>query len=354
MNNTYTLLLKTGQSEIRAIQNLSQTEGILPIIELTRGRTSKSDKIGLIEKKITQIAECFSKNGIILDLTSEKSLSNSQIDDLYRSENGYENWITFLKEIKNKFKDVYPTILINIDDQSFEENLESQIKKMTRIFNGVTYRCNIEDEGYIDDIDIIRNHITGLDKFFFVIDSSYIRHAEFNNCRDKSIEIINNVSNLIKNVIFIITSTSFPDKIGEDDYDTINLTEIELYNQIIKKYPKENILYGDYGSINPIRNDNVIMANGWRPRIDVPLETEIYYHRRRKTTLGYSGTYSLVAEEVVNNPKFPKKMNNNWGITQIINAADDASPGSSPSFWISVRVNIHIEQQLKRLGLFHY
>ncbi|MDR0431429.1 MAG: beta family protein, partial [Tannerellaceae bacterium] len=42
-----------------------------------------------------------------------------------------------------------------------------------------------------------------------------------------------------------------------------------------------------------------------------------------------------------------KSPNDRFGIK---NASDGASPGSSPSFWISVRMNIHIEQQLKRLS----
>ena len=120
--------------------------------------------------------------------------------------------------------------------------------------------------------------------------------------------------------------------------------------ELPKIIPDISIMYSDYGSINPIRNDNVIMANGWRPRIDVPLETEIFYYRRRKVPKGYAVTYSLVAVDATRDRRFPSEIKN-WGINQIIIAADGASPGSSPSFWISVRMNIYIEQQLRRLSL---
>jgi len=55
----------------------------------------------------------------------------------------------------------------------------------------------------------------------------------------------------------------------------------------------------------------------------------------------------------VSDNRFPLSLNKNWGINQIKNASDGASPGSSPSFWISVRMNIHIEQQLMRLSKKH-
>ncbi|WP_321479720.1 hypothetical protein [uncultured Bacteroides sp.] len=354
MNNTYALLVKTGESELRALQNLSSTKGILPIIELTRGRISKKDEIGDVNKKIDKISSCFKDMEIILDLTAEKSLSNTQIENLYKSDDGYSNWIEFLHNIKKTtvFKKIIPTIMLNVDDDDFENNLNLQLKNLTSSFKTIAYRCNIEDDGYADDLEIISKYVNNIDHLYFIIDNSYIRLSEYNNCRDKSLDIINNILKITQispKTKIIITSTSFPDKKGED-YDIINLTEINLYNQI-KEESGMDLIYGDYGSINPIRNDTVVMARGWRPRIDVPLEGEIYYYRRRKTSAGYSKTYSLVAEEVIEDKQFPKKLKGNWGINQIINAADGASPGSSPSFWISVRVNIHIEQQQRRLGL---
>lgn len=68
MKNKYGLLFKTGDSEIRALRNFSNKKGIFPIIELTRGRKTKKDTIGDIQKRIDQLAECFGNMDIILDL----------------------------------------------------------------------------------------------------------------------------------------------------------------------------------------------------------------------------------------------------------------------------------------------
>lgn len=352
MKNKYGLLFKTGESEIRALRNFSNKKGIFPIIELTRGRKTKKDTIGDIQKRIDQLSECFGNMDIILDLTTEPALSSTQIDMLYIPDNGYENWINFLISIKEKsiFKDIYPSILLNVDDNDFEDNLEKQVTSILKNFSGISYRCNIEDEGYSDDINTVSELISSDKSFFFIIDCSYIRESELFSCKEQTLRIIREVHNKIPHANFILASTSFPDKIGEDDSATLPLTEIRLYREVSTARPDISIMYSDYGSINPVRNDNVIMANGWRPRIDVPLETEIFYYRRRKIPKGYAATYSLVAGDAVKDRRFPSAIKN-WGIEQITIAADGASPGSSPSFWISVRMNIYIEQQLKRLAL---
>jgi hypothetical protein len=95
------------------------------------------------------------------------------------------------------------------------------------------------------------------------------------------------------------------------------------------------------------------MARGWIPRIDTPLPEEIYYYRQRrpKGTSEYSATYNEVARKVINDPRFPISLTDNWGIQQITNCAEGDSPASNPSFWISVRMNIHLEQQVRRLNL---
>ena len=54
--NKYALLLKTGESELRALENMVIPDELLPIVELTRGRRSKNDKIGQITKRVDRIA----------------------------------------------------------------------------------------------------------------------------------------------------------------------------------------------------------------------------------------------------------------------------------------------------------
>ena len=124
-----------------------------------------------------------------------------------------------------------------------------------------------------------------------------------------------------------------------------------MFNDISHVF--KDVIYGDYGTVNPQRNDKIVMANGWLPKIDVALKTLVYYQRRRrpKGVTAYSSTYEKVAQLVTADSRFPLSQTDIWGIRQIVDCSLGVVPSSQPSFWISVRMNTHICQQVLRLGL---
>jgi hypothetical protein len=356
-NKLYALLLKTGDAELKAVENLKiDLDEIFPIIELTRGRRSKNDKIGYIEKRLSKIKEVFKNCHICIDLTTNSSLSNEEIDNLYSYVNGYQNWFDFLVSLKeeNCFNSITPTILVNTDDPNVEQNLLFQVDKLVSEFDSIVYRNSLADDACYEDIELIKNSILSSKcKFYFIIDCEYIAPGGWVSFAEKAESRIRKVRAIIDKTQFIIVSTSFPNnvaEIGKVDQDTFGLIEIALHREVSQKMSPLKILYGDYGSINPIRNDEVIMSRGWVPRIDVALPMEIFYYRQKRGKEGvYSDTYYIIAINIVRDRRFPKDFKSNWGIRQIINCADGYSPGSTPSFWISVRMNTHIEQQITRL-----
>lgn len=352
MKDKYYLLFKTGDAELRALKHTNiDFSRVIPIIELTRGRKSKYDKIGNISKRIEKIAEIFCGQKVCLDITSAASLGNPEIDELYDPEDGYKNWVSFLMELQSDgvFEEIIPTILVDTEDEKLTENLRTQVKRMTSVFKSIVYRNNIIDDGCYDDIDIISEYFNNTDlNLNFVIDCEYVPTGAY----PTTVELINTRISKIKRKVptanFIIVSTSFPryvSDIGNDDYDIFPLNEIDIYNEVKKEHPK--VQYGDYASVNPIRNDTVTMARGWIPRIDVPTLQGIYYYRIRNTIKDYALTYSRVAKKVYLDEKFPHDMAGNWGIKQIMICKEGDSPGSSPSYWISVRISIFIAMQLK-------
>jgi hypothetical protein len=356
-NKHYAVLIKTGDAEIRALENLRiSTVDILPIIELTRGRKSKNDKIGLINKRLEKVKEIFKKQTICLDLTTHSYLSNQEIDTLYLFDNGYQNWISFLIDLKleETFEKIIPTILINSDDPKLPENLISQVEKLLTNFDTLVYRNSLADDACYSDIDLIKNIIQSKNaKFYFVIDCEYIAPGAWNSFAEKTIVRIKKIKSILPETQFIVVSTSFPNnvsEIGKDDKDSFGISEIDLHTNISTNLATIEVIYGDYASINPIRNDEVKMSRGWVPRIDVALPFEIYYFRRRRERGGaYSEAYALIASSLVHDSKFPLYLSGNWGVRQIISCAEGYSPGATPSFWISVRMNMHIEQQISRL-----
>lgn len=357
MAKNYYLIVKTALSEIRAIEftDSDVLSQIFPVIELTRGRkkTIGKDVTYPFENNLKRLKKSFNGMDVAIDATSDENLSCKEIDQLYNYTDGYNNWTTLLLGIKNEncFKSITPTVLMDFEDPSFEENVEKQIETLTSNFDSIMYRSSITDEYCYEDIPMILKLLPKNKSLKILIDCGYTPQAMENNMVDKLKARIKNINEIIdhKCCSLAFCATSFPNnisEIGSDDHDIFKLSEVNMHNEILSLY--SDVDYGDYGSINPIRNDNIVMARGWIPRIDVPLDDTVYYYRQRRAGAEYSDTYRAVAKKVVADAKFPSGLDC-WGIKQI-QLCEDFVPSASPSHWISVRMNIHIVQQLKRLN----
>ena len=359
MKNNYAVVVKTGEAEIRSLNNFHNRESILPIIELTRGRKSKLHPKGNVEKRLQFISDCFKNQTFILDLTSDENLLNEEIKNLYDYSDGYKNWIEFLSSNKTKyeFSFICPTILINSQDDQIEINLNIQIKKIGDLFGKIAYRCSFDSspEDYQSDIDLLYN--SAISNIYFIIDCSLFSSCDLNNISTAASDIINYIQEKRfeeKDVVvsIIVVATSFPESSSiPHGISSVPILEIQLFETIKHTHSDLDLIYGDYASVSPKRNDMIVMARGWVPRIDLPLESEIKCIKKRKEKSEYSATYSIVAKNIMQLPEYEtiQKLSENWGISQIKTSAIGLSPGSTPSFWISVRMNIHMDQQIKRL-----
>lgn len=365
MEKKYCVIAKTAQAELRAMYYLSREvlDKILPIIELTRGRktTSKETKevtypyFKLIEKVIDIYRGC----DIAFDVTSIEALSSPEIDELYGPKGGYSEWIRLLDALREEgfFKSIIPSVLLNYDDENFVDNIHSEIQQLNARFDSIMYRYSIVDEDEMEDLKLISNSFPDEKELLVVVDCEYVPTSSISGTMEVCKNTIKNIKRTLgqRNYKIVLVSTTYPNNVTEtnDEYaDDIPLREIELYDGVCKEH--KDVVYGDYGTINPQRNDGIIMAKGWLPKIDVALPDLVYYKRRRrpKGFTAYSSTYELVAKLATEDLRFPLSQTNNiWGIRQIVDCSMGSVPSSQPSFWISVRMNTHVCQQVLRLGL---
>jgi hypothetical protein len=385
MASEYFLLFKTAQAEFRAWEAFSSKakERVFPIVELTRGR--KIPKSGAdidqsawpttkgiynFNRNIEKVRDTFSGSSqIILDVTREESLSCYEIDALSTSDDGYKNWVDFMKTEAEYFQGLIPTLLINPSESenmdAYKSNLTRQLDALMSEFSGVAYRASILlDPEFLYDLilleETINRHLDAGKRFVIELDHEFIRPGTSLLLAARTIGIIEKITKILPMAELVILSTSFPKfvtDLGDEEEDSFPLEEVFLHEEIAKNKGARTVIhYGDYGSINPIRNDQIIMRSGWRPRIDFPTsEGRIFYYREKRekddegVTNSYASHYASVANNVVNDPSF-EKLQDCWGVTQIESAAAGHPPGLSPSFWISVRMEIHMRQQVNRLN----
>ena len=364
----YYLIVKTADAEMKALENTdpSVMDCFIPVIELTRGRKLplKEKDPGKrrlekprypYEKRLERISDIFRDRDVIFDLTSDDTLSSDEIKELFIPDNGYKNWLNLLQRLNasGNFRSITPCIIIDAEDEHLDDNMATEVNSLTKMFDAVAYRNDIFDDNCYDDIEIIKDNLNDK-RLIVIVDCSFVVQASIADYVKKVKARVTNLRKVVPlGTTIVVSATSFPrniSDIGKDDYDEFKLSEVVLSDEL--KNNGVSVEYSDYGSINPIRNDTIVMAHGWVPRIDVALKESVFYYRERRADKNqeYCVVYKKVAGKVLADAKFPFDMDTNWGIRQIRSAANGGKPGSSPSFWISVRMSIHIEQQVRRLA----
>lgn len=379
MANEYFLLFKTAQSETRCWRNFEHRHkpDIVPIIELTRGRKKPKAGQGIpddqwsstpgifdYQKSIDTVLTDFADSeASILDMTREPSLSCAELSELTVSVNGYARWRQFCSQMRGGgLINMIPTILINPSDDEtpdeYKDNVRTQLDSLITDFGAVAYRASVlHDTDFLYDITLlapdINQHVAAGRRFILVIDHEFIRTGTGILHALRTSQIIQQVRLLTPHVEVVVLATSFPSnvtEVGGEDEGIFRAEETYLYEEIMRQInDNQGIFYGDYGSINPVRNDLVFARGGWRPRIDYPTnDRRFFYYREKREAATYASHYSSVAADVVADPKFDA-LSGSWGVKQIQDAAVGRVPSSSPSFWISVRMEVFLQRQAARL-----
>ncbi len=356
----YVRIIKAGNAEIRGLGNLSADakDRITPLFELTKSRKSKNKEQGDIFRRLNRLEQAYGKRQFILDLITAPYLMNDQIRDLQNNDNGYKSWIDFLVSLKKKkFPKVIPTILISYEgaknDKEVYHRVKEQIESMKQHFNSIAYRFPLMHERFTNDLSEICQ-VMPAGKIICVIDAGFITQEGSGRYSEKAKRVINELGGLSLGTI-VLSATAFPrtpTKFGEDDCGEFDLEECLFYGKT-KSKEYSGLIYGDYATINPIRSPQA-GGQGWVPRIDMPTKSTIFYYRSRRKKFEdesqekYPVVYTRVARRMIKDQRYrevKKKIGNCWGIEQIELAAKGRPQGLSPSFWISVRMNIHITRR---------
>jgi hypothetical protein len=371
---SYHLLLKTGEAELRAWKNLSahRKSQVSVHCEITRGRKRPNKDRNApaeynIEKIYASICQDFQECRVcVVDITREPQLRSGETATLGLSNDGYARWVEKVAQLYSKNSKVRPTLIVNPhegdDYKAYQDNLFRQFDSFAENFDLISYRVSVlHDDGFLDELIMLSERINAFighgGRFEILLDFEFVQAATAELHAAYIAPIIRDIRATIPDVSIVSLGTSFPKSvtdIGDEERDEFRLEELTLYNAIgrTQNIPIE---YGDYGSINPIRND-VSLAIGpyLRARVDFPTELNtIFYHRVApvvdpvtKTLISSrSSMYKSAAKRVMSDPSF-SALADSWGYEKVVEAAQRSPEGSSPNFWISVRMEMHICRRL--------
>lgn len=405
----YTPFIRTSDAELRGIGYLEERikNIISPFFILTKSKmlTSRAlDKLkdeesvvsGSVWRSLNNVGEKFGKDRpFFLDIAVD-SIPNSQEmiqiqSDFYKrkskenkgealfderqyewveemrglvsSDEGYKKWCDFVMLAKENFPAIIPALQFSVQDGNDPmPDFLRQVEFLSHNFSMFALRLQRPStkSNWLELGKYLVERICekgGKDKVMVIIDLAFLSpkwRGREETLQQLRIFIESCHSYGVKGVI--VTGSSFPQSV----YDLVDQKEDEgeIPSQMIKIYEElsdTGIKYGDYAFIHPQKFSS--SARGWIPRIDIPLSGTLFFRKQRKEKDGvYARVYENIAYVLIQEGKL-SEVPNCWGKACILRAGNGegvgpkTQQGASPSFWISVRLNIHITSIVLRLPI---
>lgn len=346
----YSPMLFLQPAEMVALEELSKSDKdkILPIISLKGWVASKR-----LDNSLKRLEKAFGNRCIVLDIDedflyskwnkSENSYPDKEIykefENLLNSENGYENWVSFISERSNFIP------VLQLEDVS---ELDKQIKSFKAREIPIVTRLSLKVNNTIDSkkLNFVVKCLLDnkLENLSILIDCGDITRKNLLDWK-RYADFVKRLGGFFPNANFIFSSTSFPYSFAGAYRGELPIYERQIFEKISNECDEYNLIYSDRGSARagkfgggggsiPVRLDYPLKKD-WRfIRIEVPEgadKMELYKEAAQEMI---ASDYWSLAVPV-------------WG-TQMIEKTSygDSHAITSPAKAAAVRINIHLFQQL--------
>lgn len=339
----YAPIIRTRAAELKGYANLKRKhkDKIIPIIEFTRSRRSKTNPDGAVSLSVEAVEAALDARPFIADVTSLEAQTNAEVSGLLDPSEGFDKWTKFVDSSLPKNAIPVAHLLEPFDKQNFSAQVSALLKLRTR----VAVRIPTSYSGSEVCLKAISDHASSADKTFIVVaDAGYVKPSGAVGAKS-ALETLCLLADKYGAEIIIPAASSFPGSVlapeyGDDEEGQFELIEVELSNHVRALNTKARVLSGDYATVHPLEFKGTVTA--WVPRVDSPMENFLFYYRYRR----HLGGYVLAAKRVVSDPRYSEI--DCWGCENISLAARGVPAGKSPAHWIAVRVNIHMTRQGSR------
>ncbi|UCR87199.1 beta family protein [Pseudomonas chlororaphis] len=337
----YFPIIRTRQAELNGYARLSDEtkDNLCPLITLGKWRNSED-----CEKAIAKISECVGNRNYILDLTRDLQHQNQAVRELMNPDSNFSNWVEFVRNNEN----IIPTVQLTQGAKGRE--IVRQAVALENLSRPPVFR--IKD--FKSDLDNTLSALYALnnpENALIIIDAGYIRDISTKNIKPGVLEsilrTINRIVDEIPEVPRVLAGTSFPRSVTpwlneeSEKSGKIDILENILFDEI----GSDIVMYGDHVSIHSVVYDDE--GGTFLPRLDVPSDGFWHFERRPKTkSEGYIDAANTLLE---NHPEFQES--NTWGAEMLRNTANASGTTiNAPVTAIAVRVNLHIDYQIKLLN----
>lgn len=345
MNSNYYPLLKTSISELRALKSVYSKDFsyITPIFELTKSRKSKKNQGCDVYKKVDELSTIMGNKSFILDLTNEESLTNDQIESFFDDDNAFYNWTDFIQRIvEEKNVSVIPTVLAYEDTDI--DTLRIQAKRLNDYCEKICIRLSVD----LVSEEITENLIqlaSEMENVVVIVDLALTRQPEYELKLKDASDLIQDIICVDDSLDIILVTSSFPSSVvqevpkKEKMSSEIRMYSQDIFNELLKV--DAELIYGDYGCIHPYRGESKPII--WVPRVDFPYQNKLLFERCSRD----DGGYEICAERIRSTQEYGINYIDSWGCNEIDSASVGVVNGKSPSYWISVRANIHMTRMAR-------
>lgn len=337
----YSPVIRTRRAELQGLSEIDDpySSGLLPLFELTRSRRTKSNPEGAVEASVDLLTRVVDGAFFVVDVTTQKSLTNSEVERLLDASDGFKNWTEFV--LKSLPATAIP--VVHLTDPFEADSVSAQVEAFRRTKPAIALRIPSEFEEIDGLVETIIRSLGSFSDVAVYADVGMVSQKGYRGALARVREIASIFSELEPG-IFAPIASSFPSTVTPfgDVSGLIPLFEVGLSDTILSEFDEMHGIHGDYACIHPLDMEGIAM--NWVPRIDVPLDDSLYYHRFRR----HEGGYVRAASAALSDKRYVEMKC--WADGNIKLAAAGMPAGKSPAFWISARLNMHIERQLRRLG----
>ncbi|MGO4221854.1 hypothetical protein AB4Y64_08365 [Lysobacter sp. TAF61] len=341
----YLPIIRTRSAELRGLKELrgEALDVILPVVELTRSRRTAKNPLGALSITVGTVADILGLRPFVADLTSLEGQQNSEFTKLLDPSDGFASWVEFVKN-------VLPSTaipVVHLTDPFDADEYCKQVRKLLVTHGTLALRIPTSYAALNSVVEAHKAFIGGLDALILLVDASYVMERDISGALARVREMLEGLgADLDSFAMRAVAASSFPSSVmsagGGDSQGQFHLSEVELSTRLQREFPRHGIRHSDYGSIHPLQFGGVVTQ--WVPRVDVPLDLDVFYHRYRRD----DGGYVRAAAEALSDPRYVEL--DCWAHENIVAAANGLPLGRSPAYWISVRVNYHVSRQATRLS----